>query len=363
MSLRPGNVKVRAGVPAPSGLNTLRIGLVAKGLGLLKKLAITSKSPRLTFQTEPAYGGEMRRSAFLAVVLAVGLLSGCTPESPQHTRAQAHLAELRRVGLLAGTRGSVELAQVRRIVPVATRWSEAGEPFWWAELTGPEGAAGYLAWREGGDQELIDFALEGLVALDRPHARALGGVPPIQQFPIRGADGAPVASGCVPTAGASLIAYWSNRGTFDWQADDSHEGLVRRVRDRLPMSVVADKEGYADGKMALAGCFPGALAVGLREDADQYRIPVRVTLVPFARETLARELADGHPVLLSCAVLVPRKPQLTWGHEVVAVGQAEVAGRHYVGVIDNYLATRVPGTVRWIGEERGSSLLLVRPVK
>jgi hypothetical protein len=305
----------------------------------------------------------MKHGDFLTGFLAACLLLGCSAEGPEVLQGRAHLEELRRVGLLASPRTAVKLAEVRRIVPVATRWSAAGEPFWWAELTGPEGASGYLAWREGGDHELVDFALEGLVALERPHARALRGVPPIQQFPVRGADGAPVASGCVPTAAASLIAYWSNRGTFDWQADDSHEGLVRRVRDRLPMSVIADEEGYADGKMALAGCFPGALAVGLREDADQYRIPVRVALVPFARETLARELADGHPTLVSCVVLVPRKPQLTWGHEVVAVGQAEVAGRHYVGVIDNYLATRVPGTVRWIGEERCQSLLLVQPAK
>jgi hypothetical protein len=305
----------------------------------------------------------MKRSAFLAVILAACLLPGCSSDSPQVTQGREHLEELRRSGLLAGTRAGTKLASVRRIVPVATRWSEAGEPFWWAELTGPEGSGGYLAWREGGNHELIDFVLEGLLSVELPHAQALGGVPPLQQFPLQGADGARVASGCVPTAGASLIAYWSNRGTYDWQADDSHEGLVRRVRDRLPMSVIADDEGYADGKMALAGCFPGSLAVGLQADADQYRIPVHCRLAPFGRETLAQELAEGRPALVSCTVLVPRKPQLTWGHEVVAVGRAEVGGAHFVGVIDNYFSPRVPGTVRWIAAERCSSLLLVQPAK
>jgi hypothetical protein len=305
----------------------------------------------------------MKWSAFLTLILVACLLLGCSSESPPVAQGRVHLVELQRSGLLEGARASIELGETRRIVPVATRWSEAGEPFWWAELRGRDGAAGYLAWRDGGKHELIDFALEGLLALDQPQAQAIGGVPPIQQFAIKGADGGRVASGCVPTAGASLIAYWSNLGRFDWQADDSHEGLVRRVRDRLPMSVVADDEGYADGQMALAGCFPGSLAVGLQEDAGQYRIPVRISLNRFSVEVLAQELAAGRPALVSCTVLVPRKPQLTWGHEVVAVGRAEVAGAQFVGIIDNFFTPRVPGTIRWIAAERCSSLLLVQPVK
>lgn len=305
----------------------------------------------------------MMRHVFLTVILAAGVLLGCLSESPSLGQGRAHLESLRRSGLLADGRASLKLGAIRRVQPVATRWAAAGEPFWWAELMGPEGPAGHLAWREGGDQGLLDFSLEGLVAIETPQARAFAGVPPIQQFPIPDRSGRKVGSGCVPTAGASLIAFWSNQGAFDWQADDSHEGLTRRLRDRLPMSVIADEEGYADGKMALAGCFPGSLAVGLREDADQYRIPVRISLVPFDAATLAAEVAAGRPALISCIVLVPRKPELSWGHEVVAVGQAEVAGIRFVGVIDNYFTPRVPGTIRWIPAERCSSLVLVRPAK
>ena len=47
----------------------------------------------------------------------------------------------------------------------------------------------------------------------------------------------------------------------------------------------------------------------------------------------------------------------------VAVGQVEIAGARFVGVIDNFVAPRLPGTIRWIQAERCSSLVLVRPVK
>ena len=309
----------------------------------------------------------MKRALLLTTVLAAGLLLSLLTWWPFQSRpvaeGLAHLDHLRSSSLLAGARAQTRLGEVRRIVPVATRWSAHGEPFWWAELTGPDGAAGYLAWREGGDRRLLDFSLEGLVAIDLPQAQALAGVPAIQQFPLQGADGQAVASGCVPTAGASLIAYWSNRGTFDWQADDSHEGLVRRVRDRLPMSVIADAEGYTDGKMALAGAFPDALVAGLRADAAQYRIPVDIRLVSYSDQGIRTEISEGRPALLMCNVLVPRKPELSWGHAVVAVGYAEVGGKSFVGVIDNFHVSRQPGTVRWIAADRCSHLVLVRPAK
>jgi hypothetical protein len=220
-----------------------------------------------------------------------------------------------------------------------------------------------LAWQATGQHALLDFALEGLTELAAPSAKALAGVPPIQQFPIKGADGRPVASGCVPTAGGSLMAFWSNRGTFDWQADDSHEGLVRRLRDRLPMAVLADIEGYTDGKMALAGAFPEPLVAGLRADAAQYRVSVEIKLVRYSDQVLQTEISEGRPALLMCNVLVPRKPELSWGHAVVAVGYAEVAGKSFVGIIDNFYVCQQPGTVRWIAADHCTSLVLVRPAE
>ena len=303
----------------------------------------------------------------IVVGLLAAWLTGCGPQptSAEQASAQArtHLQTLGAAGLLGEARTAVQVASVRPVKPVATRWSSAGQPFWWAELKTPTGeAAGYLAW-EGNGRELLDFSLEGLMECEGAAAKALAGVPPIQQFPIKGVDGRPVASGCVPTAGGSLMAYWSNRGAFDWQADDSHDGLVRRLRDRLPMAVLADAEGYTDGKMALAGAMPDALVAGLRADAAQYRIPVDIALVRYSEPVLRTEISAGRPALLLCNVLVPRKPELSWGHAVVAVGYAEVAGQPFVGVIDNFYVCKQPGTVRWIAANRCSDLVLVRPTK
>ena len=298
-----------------------------------------------------------------SLCLLVALLLGCGAEPSVEEQGREHLESLRRAGMLGAQRGSTQILKVRKVQPVATRWSPPGGQFYWATLQSDNGEAGYLAWRAKGGHEIVDFSLEGLTELAAPTAKALPGVPPIQQFAIMGADGKPVASGCVPTSGGSLMAYWSNRGTFDWQADDSHQGLVLRLRDRLPMSVLPDDEGYTDGKMALAGAYPDAWVTGLRADAAQYRVAVDIKLVRYSDQVLRTEISEGRPALLLCNVLVPRKPELTWGHAVVAVGYAEIAGRSFVGVIDNFYVCKQPGTVRWIAADRCSDLVLVRPTQ
>jgi len=48
---------------------------------------------------------------------------------------------------------------------------------------------------------------------------------------------------------------------------------------------------------------------------------------------------------------------------VVAAGYAEVAGKSFVGIIDNFYVSQQPGTVRWIAADRCSALVLVRPAE
>lgn len=301
----------------------------------------------------------MRTTLRASLFVLVAWLLGCAEPKPEVVQAGSHLAKLRDAGLVPKALGEVEVAEVRRIQPRPTRWVRQGRPFWWAELRGGDGAAGHLAWTEDG--RLIDFSVEGLSAVISTQAFALAGVPAIQQFSLKAPDGSSVASGCVPTAGASLIAFWSARpGTAAW-GGAGEQDLVLRLRGRMRMGVIPDLEGYADGKMSLAGAFPDELAEALQADADERGVDVDVALSGYDRALLGAELSAGRPVLVSCVVLLPRKPELSWGHQVVAIGRAEIGGAHYVGVIDNFFTPRIPGSIRWIAEDRIGQLVLVRP--
>ena len=303
----------------------------------------------------------MRTTLRASLFVLVAFLCGCSEPKPEVVQAESHLAALRNAGLVPKALGDVEVAAIRRVQPVPTRWVRTGRPFWWAELRCDDGAAGHLAWTDEG--RLIDFSLDGLREVISPQALALAGVPPIQQFPLKATDGTPVASGCVPTAGASLIAFWSARpGAAAWGGAGGQD-LVRRLRSRMRMGVIPDLEGYTDGKMSLAGAFPDELAEALQADADERGVDVDVALSGYDRQLLGAEISAGRPVLVSCVVLLPRKPELSWGHQVVGVGRAEVGGAHYVGVIDNFFTPRTSGSIRWIAEDRVGQLVLVRPTR
>jgi hypothetical protein len=301
----------------------------------------------------------MRTILRASLFVLVAWLLGCADPKPQVVQAESHLAALRNSGLVPKALGDLEVAVVRRVQPQPSRWQRQGRPFWWAELSCDDGSAGHLAWTDDG--RLIDFSLEGLCEVISPQAFALAGVPPIQQFALKAPDGSAVASGCVPTAGASLIAFWSARpGTAAW-GGAGEQDLVRRLRGRMRMGIISDLQGYADGKMSLAGAFPDDLAAALQADADERGVDVDVALSGYDRRLLGAELSAGRPVLVSCVVLLPRKPELSWGHQVVGVGRAEVGGAHYVGVIDNFFTPRIAGSIRWIAEDRIGQLVLVRP--
>ena len=301
----------------------------------------------------------MRTTLRASLFVLVAWLLGCAEPKPEVVQAESHLSALRHAGLVPKALGEVEVAAIRRIQPKPTRWVRQGRPFWWAELRGDDGAAGHLAWTDEG--QLIDFSLEGLREVITPQAFALAGVPPIQQFPLKAPDDSAVASGCVPTAGASLIAFWSARpGTAAW-GGAGEQDLVLRLRARMRMGILPDLEGYTDGKMSLAGAFPDELAEALQADADERGVDVDVALSGYDRALLGAELSAGRPVLVTCVVLLPRKPELSWGHQVVGVGRAEVGGVHYVGVVDNFFTPRIHGSIRWIADDRIGQLVLVRP--
>jgi hypothetical protein len=115
--------------------------------------------------------------------------------------------------------------------------------------------------------------------------------------------------------------------------------------------------------MSLTGAFTEDLARNLYRDARERGVELSVGMTEFMFETLRREITLGRPTLASCIVPVPQKPELTWGHEVVCVGWAEVGGARFVGVIDNFFPVRNPGAVRWIAEDKFRELVVVGIVK
>ncbi|MBM3869221.1 MAG: hypothetical protein FJ384_09870, partial [Verrucomicrobia bacterium] len=87
----------------------------------------------------------MRTTLRASLFVLVALLLGCAEPKPEVVQAESHLAKLRSAGLVPKALGEVEVAAVRRIHPLPTRWVRMGRPFWWAELSGADGAAGHLA--------------------------------------------------------------------------------------------------------------------------------------------------------------------------------------------------------------------------
>jgi hypothetical protein len=233
-------------------------------------------------------------------------------------------------------------------------------PRHWAKLVGPGGETGHIAWSEG---ELEEFAFDASLNVKSENARVISGVPNIQQFPIQQPDGANVASGCVPTAGASVVAFWAANGFPQWNKANDTTALVRRIRDRLPMQTIVDKQGITDGKMALAGALPSDLFKAIVSDAKDHGIACAGGGERFDFDRFASEINDGRPALLSCFVAIPQKPDIAWPHEVVGVGWARIGGRNFVGVVDNFFPTQISAAIRWIRAESFSTTITVRPGK
>lgn len=237
-------------------------------------------------------------------------------------------------------------------------------PAWHAKIAGPNGAAGYLLWdsRDGG--KLIEFALDAKLKIDSPDAKALAGVPPLQQFAIPDGDGGAIASGCVPTSAASVLGFWIDRGQPQWRGDAGAEplpALAKRLRARLTIKKIPDKDGFTETGMTLAGAMPRDLARAIQADADEHSVSMTSAIHPFKFDILKSEIDAGRPVMLSCVVRVPHKPELSWGHEIAGVGWAKINGGLFAGVLDNFYPTKNPETIRWIRTDAFSLIITVRP--
>lgn len=281
----------------------------------------------------------------------------------------AHLAEILTQPWAKNWTGAtlreIRLVQPKPGVAFPTKLPAA----WHARIAGPEGKSGYLLWDEGKEGRLIEFALDDRLSIYEPNARALGGVTVLQQFPMPGKDGGKaVASGCVPTAGASVFSFWLKRGGVPSKpaaAGDAEktslQDLTRSLRGRISMMAIPDKDGFTENGMDLAGANPAELAKSLQAEADERQLALTVKFGDFAFDLLKSEINAGRPALLSCVVRVPHKPELSWGHEVAATGWLELGGTRFAGILDNFYPVKNPATLRWIREDAFQSLITVKP--
>lgn len=236
-------------------------------------------------------------------------------------------------------------------------------PVWHAWVKGPEGRSGYLMWDQDGEGKLIELALDEGLKFQGEKAKAISGVPSLQEFPIKGEEGKLAASGCVPTAGASVVAFWVENGYPQWRGKPGNtaKDFALRLRSRMKMVLFPDTDGFSENRMAMAGAYPSELEKALRDDAKEHGVSAIVSLGRFSIGALKLEVAQGRPSLVSCTVRVAHKPDLSWPHEVVAVGHARIDGVELVGVVDNFYPTKHPETIRWIRQDAFRSIMTLRP--
>jgi hypothetical protein len=270
----------------------------------------------------------------------------------------------------------LSLTNVREVKGQKSDWVPQPKNQWWGDLQGPHEITGYLSWSIQAPFILKEFLItdssglwqkayrsfaKGTDKTLQPNFIFLPGVPALQQFPLQEGANTPVASGCVPTAGASLMLYWSQHGLGKWCSSNlKPEDVVLRLRQQLDMAVLPDDEGFTDHKMSLAGAYPKNLTKAIGADATKYGLTGKIEYHTIDLKLYLSELEAGRPVLLSCTVPLPQKPALSWGHEVVGVGYLRLNEQVYLGVIDNFLPLGNQGAPRWIAAHHFSDMITVQ---
>ena len=234
-------------------------------------------------------------------------------------------------------------------------------PVWVAEIEGPGGRKGIMMWDQGGEGRIVEFTLDAKLEIET----VISEIPNLQQFPIEEEGGKVVASGCVPTAAASVVSFWVDKKFPLWRGEDGKTpaDIASRLRARLKMATFSDTDGFTSNGMMLAGAFPHDLARVIQADAMEKNIGIDCRIARFSIELLKEEINAGRPVLLSCTVRVPHKPHLSWGHEMVGVGWTKIDEVNLVGVMDNFYPTKHAETIRWIRADVFRSLISIRPRK
>jgi hypothetical protein len=261
---------------------------------------------------------------------------------------------------------ALEIAEPEQISQAPGQpWPTGLGPVWYVPVRIEALGRGHFMFETGPENELHEFALDLPSPLAPREGAQIGSVPNLQQFPVTGKQHPQTASGCVPTAAACLVGYWAAGAIPQWggpassQPADILKKATLRLRSKMQMQEIADTSGYTDDDSALSGAFPDDLANALRSDAEEHGAAVSVKLSKFNPMRLREEIQATRPVLVSCVVRLPHKPQLSWGHEIIAVGWQRIENLGYVGVRDNFFPTQNDSTIRWIREEVFGSMITV----
>jgi hypothetical protein len=260
------------------------------------------------------------------------------------------------------------------------RWAPEIPPVWEIRFTFGSLGAGYLFLSGDGELRLEEFAFDLPHPVPPLNGGWIRGIPNLQQFPVPSPSGkGQTASGCVPTSAASLVGFWAARVFPHWlpqrpasaaplpqQAgtppeDSDLRAFTLRLREKMRMIEIPDKEGYADGSLSLSGALPSDAATALQKTAQEQQVAVHVSESEFSVSQLRTEIGAGRPVLVSCTVRLPHKPDLAWGHEMVAAGFQQVEDFDYVGVVDNFMPLKNASTLRWIEKSAFHSAICVCP--
>ncbi len=232
---------------------------------------------------------------------------------------------------------------------------------------------GYVQWAPKSGQ-LLEFAVD--VPLPKEWQEpgeatkpfAISNISALQQFSVPKKEkpkaGSPnMASGCVPTAGGTLLSHWQARG-YPQLKDARDETL--QLRNRLKMTLFPDTDGYTADGMDLAGAFPFALADALNSRLTDTGSRLGATFSAFSKKLAASEIRAGRPILVSCVIRLPLRPELSWGHEMVASGVLQLGtGKEescFFGLLDNFYPTEHKQTLRWVRSQALDSLITVKPL-
>ena len=290
------------------------------------------------------------------------------------TFAKDFLKRIQTKDWLQAWKGAV-VADAYYVVPSKGEvWRRQFKPVWYAKVEREGDSVGYLMWESTTPHRLLEFGIDA----DKPFVpddktcQGIQDVPNLQQFPLKGKTARQVASGCVPTAGANVLGYWVKHGFPGWQREKEVAGqqergalemLAKRLRDAMPVLEIEDAEGFTDTKMPLTGAYPADLAKAIVEDAKKRDVQVEVSENAFLRSLWEREIEAQRPILLTCEVLLPHKPRLSWMHEVTGIGWTVIDGDFFVIVHDNFYPTKRANAARWLRAEGLGPITTVVPRK